>query len=110
LTPEEQVTIVIDQAILVAHWQYPFSSIRKLTCLTYIPTITAHRHLIQSLGFIAKHLRWIPHTLTPTQKTERSTLSIELLRQLRFIEHHGRQSIITLDESWFSLSPDHEQI
>jgi hypothetical protein len=40
---------------------------------------------------------------------ERATLSIELLRQLRSMEHHGRQFIVTLDESWFYLSPDHEQ-
>jgi hypothetical protein len=59
---------------------------------------------------VVKHLHWVPHTLTPTQKTEPATLSIELLRQLRSIEHHSRQFIITLDESWFYLSTDHEQI
>jgi hypothetical protein len=32
------------------------------------------------------------------------------LRQLRFIEHHGWSSIITLDESQLNLSPGHEQI
>jgi hypothetical protein len=41
---------------------------------------------------------------------ERATLSIELLRQLRSIERHGWQLIITLDESLFYLSPNHEQI
>jgi hypothetical protein len=59
---------------------------------------------------VAKHLRWLPHTFTPTQETERATLSIELLRQLRSIEHHGWQFIISLNESWFYLSTDHEQI
>jgi hypothetical protein len=57
-----------------------------------------------------KHLRWVPHSLTATQKTERVTLSIELLHQLRSIEHHGWQFIITLDESWFYLSTDYEYI
>jgi transposase len=32
------------------------------------------------------------------------------LRQLRSIEHHGWQFIITLDQSWFYLSTRHEQI
>jgi hypothetical protein len=32
------------------------------------------------------------------------------LRQLQSIEHHGWQLIITLDEPWFCLSTDHEQI
>jgi hypothetical protein len=59
---------------------------------------------------VVKHLRWIPYTLTLPQKTERDTLSIELLRQLRSIEHHGWQFIITIDESWFYLSTDDEQI
>jgi hypothetical protein len=41
---------------------------------------------------------------------ERAILSIALLRQLRSTEHHGWQFIITLDESWFCLSTNHEQI
>jgi hypothetical protein len=36
-----------------------------------------------------KYLRWVPYTLTPTQKTERATLSVELLSQLQSIEHHN---------------------
>jgi hypothetical protein len=56
-----------------------------------------------------KHFCSVPHTLTATQKTERATLSIELLRQLWSIEHHGWQFITTLDELWFYLSTDHEQ-
>jgi hypothetical protein len=59
---------------------------------------------------VVKHLRWVPHTITPTQKTECAILSIEFLLQLRSIERHGWQLIITLDESWFYLSTDHEQI
>jgi hypothetical protein len=102
--------IVIDQAILDALEHYPFSSIQELARLTYIPTTTVDQHLTQSLGFVVKHLCWIPQTLTPTQKTERATLSIELLRQLRSIKHHGWQFVITLDESWFDLSTGHEQI
>jgi hypothetical protein len=48
-----------------------------------------------------------PHAYS---KMERAILSIELLRQLRSIEHHGWHFIITLGESWFYLSTDHEQI
>jgi hypothetical protein len=103
-------TISIDQIILDALEHYPFSSIRELAGSTCIPTTTVHRHLTQSLGFGVKHLRWVPHTFSPTQKTERATLSIETLRQLRSVEHHGWQLIITLDESWFYLSADKEQI
>jgi hypothetical protein len=41
---------------------------------------------------------------------ERFTLPVELLHQLRSIEHHDWQFIITIDESWFYFSTDHEQI
>jgi transposase len=41
---------------------------------------------------------------------ERVILSRELLRQFRSIEHHGWRFIVTLDESWFYLFADHEQI
>jgi hypothetical protein len=99
--PEEPVTVVIDQAILDARDRYPFSSIRELAHLICIPTTTIHRHLTQSRVFVVKHLRWVPHTLTPTNKIECATLSIEFLRQVRSIEHHSWQFIITLDESWF---------
>jgi hypothetical protein len=100
---EEPAPIVIDQGILDVLGQYPFSSIRDLARLTCIPTPTIYRHLTQSLGFVVKYLRWVPHTLAPTQKMEHATLSIELLCQLRSIEHHGWQFIIARDQSWFYL-------
>jgi hypothetical protein len=90
--------------------QYPFSSIREPARFICIPTTTVHRHLMQLLSFVVKHLRWVAHTLTRIQKTELTTLSIEILGQLRSIEHHGWQFIITLDESWSYLSTGHEQI
>jgi hypothetical protein len=99
----------MDQAILDSLEQHPFSSIRELARLTCIPTTTIRRHLMQSLDFTVKHFRWVPHTLTPTRKPERATLSIELLHQLRSIERHSWQFIITFDEPWFYLSTNHEQ-
>jgi hypothetical protein len=102
--------IVMDPAIHDALEHFRFFSIRELARLTCIPTIPVHRYLTQSLGFVVKHLRWVPHTLKSTQERERVTLSIELLRQLRYIEHHGWQYVITVNESWFDLSTDHERI
>jgi hypothetical protein len=43
--------------------------------------------LAQSHGFVVKHLRWIPHSLTGSQKAERVTLLNKVLRQLLSIEH-----------------------
>jgi hypothetical protein len=49
-------------------------------------------------------------TSTDTQKAQRVTLSNQLLLELLSIKHHGWHLVITLNESWFYLSTDHEQI
>jgi hypothetical protein len=61
------------QSLLIKQFLMPLSSIhsllfREVARLICVPTTAVHRHLTQSLGFVAKHLRWVPHTLTPTQK------------------------------------------
>jgi hypothetical protein len=91
----------IDQAILDTLERQSFSYLRE---------IVVHRHLTQSLGFPVKHLRWVPHTPKATQEAKCVTLSNRLLCQLRSIEHHGWQFIITFDELWFYFSPDHEHV
>jgi hypothetical protein len=64
---DQPPTAIIDDAILEALHKQPFSSVRELAKLTCIPTTTGCRHLTGSLGFVPKHLRWIPHTLTDTR-------------------------------------------
>jgi hypothetical protein len=101
---------IIDRAILDAHDKQPFSSILELAQLTCIPIITVHRHLTKSLGFVVRDLRWIPHPLKETCKAQQIALSNPLLRELRSIEDQGWQFSMTLNESWFDLATDHEQI
>jgi hypothetical protein len=69
-----------------------------------------YRHLTKSLGSALKHFRWVRHTVRHTQKAERVTLSTQLLLELISIKHQGWHFVITLDESWFYLFTDHEQI
>jgi hypothetical protein len=66
-SPEKPPTTVPDDAILDALQQQPFSSVRELAKLTCIPRSTVHRHLTQTLGFVMKYLRWVPHSLTDAQ-------------------------------------------
>jgi hypothetical protein len=66
--------------------------------------------LTQSLGLVVRHLRWVPQSLTATEKAKRLTLSKKLLRQLHSIDDRGWQFTITLDESWFWLFPDREHV
>jgi hypothetical protein len=63
---DEPPTTIIDDAILEAVDKQPFSSVKELAKLTCIPTTTLYRHLTGSLGFVPKHLRWLPRTLTDT--------------------------------------------
>jgi hypothetical protein len=88
-TLDEPAATVTDNAILDAFKKQPFSSPRELAQLACIPRSTVHRHFIQSHGFVVKHLRWVSHSLTAAQKTQRVTLSYELLRELRSIKCYG---------------------
>jgi hypothetical protein len=47
----------VDDAILAALVDYPFSSIRELSRRTCLHRSTMHRHLIHSLRFTIRHLR-----------------------------------------------------
>jgi hypothetical protein len=78
----------------------------KLTC---IPKTTVHRHLTSLLRFIAKHLPWVPHELTETQKCQRANLD-QLLHELCSMKHQGWQFMITRDEPWSHFAAGNEQI
>jgi hypothetical protein len=97
-----------DQAILTALEDSPFASLRQLSWLTYLPSTTVYRRLTQSLRFMARHLRWVPHTLSNAQMVEKANLSRQLLRMLMVQRDRAWYDIITLDESWFYLSTDYE--
>jgi histone-lysine N-methyltransferase SETMAR len=101
---------IIDDAILSALETQTFSSIRELANLTCIPATTVYRHLTHSLGFVAKHLRWVSHSLSATQQVQRVTLANRLFPGLGSIKQHGRYFVVALDESWFYFATDHEQI
>jgi hypothetical protein len=99
-----------DQAILAAPEDGSFASVRQLSRLTHLPATIVYRRLTQSLGFVACHLRWVPHALSDAQKGERINLSRRLLR-MRMLEvqrHRAWHDIVTLDESWFYPSTDYE--
>jgi hypothetical protein len=53
---DDSFTTMIDQTVLEALENQPFSYLRELAKLTCIPTTTVYRHLTQSFGFVVKHL------------------------------------------------------
>jgi hypothetical protein len=55
------------------------------------------------LGFVVKHLHWVPHRLTDAQRQIRIDRSNELIRLLESTQANDWQNFMTLDESWFYL-------
>jgi hypothetical protein len=105
--PSQPMTVEpgpIDQAILTALADEPFSSVRELSRLTCLPRSTVHRHLTDSLHFRIQHLRWIPHLLNPEQKQIREKMAGELLRVLSVQGARQWHNMVTLDELWFGFS------
>jgi hypothetical protein len=53
----------VDEAILtvLAEFPFPFSSVREFSRRICLPrsTVHPHRHLVQSLRFMVRHLRWV---------------------------------------------------
>jgi histone-lysine N-methyltransferase SETMAR len=108
--PEEAPNTVIENAIVQALGQQPFALIREIAKLTLIPPTTVYRRLTQFLGFVVKHLHWVPHSINGAHKDQRAIMAKHLLYMLRSIKHQGWKFIVSIDESWFYLSTDHEQI
>jgi hypothetical protein len=83
--PSEPINVEpgpVDQAILAALADDPFSSVRELSRLTCLRRSSVHRHLTDSLHFKIQHLRSIPRLLNPQQKRIRVNMASELLRIL----------------------------
>jgi hypothetical protein len=82
--------------------------VRQLSRLTDLPSTIVYRRLTQSLGFVACYLRRMPHALSDAPKGERVNLSWRLLRMLEVHRDRAWHDIVTLDESWLSLSTNYE--
>jgi hypothetical protein len=102
----------VDEAILtaLAEFLFPFSSVRELSRRICFPrsTMHRHRHLMQSLRFTVRHLRWVSHVLTAEQKQIRVQMAIELFQILSVQSTRQWHDIIILDESWIYLFSKHD--
>jgi hypothetical protein len=69
----------IDETILKALDDGPFSSLHDLARHTSLSKTIIHRHLTGSYGLTIRHLRWVPHRLSNAQEENRYDLSAQLL-------------------------------
>jgi hypothetical protein len=99
-----------NQAILAALDDTPFALVRRRSRLTHLlrrPSITVFPNLTQSLGFVGRHRRWVPHALSDAQKGWRVNLSRRLLQLLEVQRVRAWHDIVIPDEPWFYLSTDY---
>jgi hypothetical protein len=94
----------IDEAILEALEECPFSSLRQIAKRILIPMSTVQYHLINSLGYRTRSIRSVPHSLSSSQKQACVEMSQRLLQVLRLAKNHACRYIVTLDEVWFYFS------
>jgi hypothetical protein len=99
-----------DQVILSGLTIQLFESVRDIVGLTSLSCSTVHSRVTRSLRFRVRHLRWIPHDFRPEQKLNRVSDSQAFLKILHAQQKRLWHDIVTLDESWFYHSTDHERI
>lgn len=87
----------------------PFLSVRQIATLTGIPKSTVFERLTEKLGYISKHLKWVPHLLSEEQKRNRVIIANDLLKIIEKAERQGWKYFVTGDESWFYLCYDYER-
>jgi histone-lysine N-methyltransferase SETMAR len=78
----------------------PFLSLRKLAELVDSNKDSVRDILIYKLGLKKRYLRWIPHSLSDSQKRARVSVAAEMLEVLRKAEKSNFKNVITGDERW----------
>jgi hypothetical protein len=100
----------IDETILGALEECPFSSFRQIVKRILIPMSTVRYHLVNSLGYRIRNIRWVPHTLSSSQKQARVEMSQSPFHALRSTKHHARKYIVALDKARFYFSNHFDRI
>jgi hypothetical protein len=72
----------IDEAILGALEEFHFSSLRQIAKRILIPMSTVRSHLVNSLGYGIRNIRWVPHSLSSSKKQATVEMSQDLLQVL----------------------------
>jgi hypothetical protein len=82
----------------------PYSSCRDIAKSLHLSKDKVHRILTKYLKLKKRYLKWIPHSLTETQKKQRVEFAVQLLDVLKKDERNNFQHILTGDESWLYYS------
>jgi hypothetical protein len=99
----------IDVVIALALEEEPFHSVRSLATVIKSPPARVWRHL-RAAGYVLRHLRLVPHTLSISHKATRIGMAIELKNVIESVKYRVWRYLLTGDESWFYFSIDHDNI
>jgi hypothetical protein len=79
---------------------YPFASVRIVSCHFSVSAITVKEILARDLGLRKFTRRWVPRILSDPQKVKRVEASTELFHIINALEVDSFDGITTGDESW----------
>jgi hypothetical protein len=99
-----------DAAILLALSEESFTSVRQLAPRTHLHPSTVYDHHMHKLGFTVRYLRWGPRLLSEADKHAQAQLPFALFEILQHQNDRAGHDIVTLDESWFYFTTEHELI
>jgi hypothetical protein len=68
--PKIEAENFIDEAILGALEECPFSSLREVAKRIFIPMSPVQYRLVNSLGYRISHIRWVPHSFSSSQNKD----------------------------------------
>jgi hypothetical protein len=104
--PKTEEENFMNETILGALEECPFSSLRQIAKRVLIPMNTVRWRWVNSVGFQIRNTPWVRLSPTSSQKQAGVEMSQELLQVFRLAKHHARKYIVTLDEAWFYF-PNH---
>jgi hypothetical protein len=78
----------VDEEILGALEKCCLSSLRQITKRMFIPMNIVRYHLVSSLGYQIRNIRWVPHSLSSSQKQAQVEMSEDLHQVLRLAKHY----------------------
>jgi hypothetical protein len=88
----------------------PVVSVRRLALRTCFPKSTVYYHLVNTLGFTARHLRLIPYALSQDRKHVRVDMLETFPAQAHSVRHNRWRNFATLNGNWFCYPTDFESI
>jgi predicted RNA polymerase sigma factor len=89
IVPESEGNLSLDDRIALVLSEEPFLSVRQIAKKVMMSKSTVCRHLTETMKWKMQHLKWVPHSLTESEKMNRVESATELLELLQSIKHQG---------------------